>query len=306
VVREKSLQPYLWMLTGCFAFSWMTIFAHLAGRGCSWQIIAVARSVLPLLIVATWLKLDGGRLIVWGPPILWMRSIAGSCSLVGCFYALAHMPPTDVSTLCNISPIWVALLSWPVLGRLPSPSVWISVASGVVGVFLVQPPQTLGENPAALVVIAVSFFTAVAMMGLHRLKHLDPRAVVVHFSGVSALFSLAAAAFFPTEATVEALDTRHVLLLAGVGVTASVGQFFLTKAFTTGEPAKVSVVGLTQIVFVLVLDLLFVGNPLEPSKLLGIPLIVIPTAWLMLLPTRPPLDRAQIPCEALESLSGVE
>jgi drug/metabolite transporter (DMT)-like permease len=281
-VTKGTLQPYLWMLAGSFAFSWMGIFAHLAGAGCPWQLIAVVRSLVPLVLLAGWAWLDGARLIVVGTPVLWMRSIAGSCSLVACFYALTHMPPADVYTISNIFPIWVALLSWPMLGEVPAPSVWVSVFSGVLGVALVQQPGAGGFNSAAYVVVAASLFTALAMMGLHQLKHLDPRAVVAHFSGVSLVFSLVAWGTVETEATAVALGAEHVLLLLGVGVSASVGQFFLTKAFTAGDPARVSVVGLTQIVFVLVLDLLFVGNPVDPVKLLGIPLIIGPTGWLML------------------------
>jgi drug/metabolite transporter (DMT)-like permease len=287
-VDRQSLRPYGWMLTGSFAFSWMGIFAHLAGEGCPWQLVAVVRSLLPLLILAAWAKLDGARLVFWGTPVLWMRSIAGSISLVGCFYALTHMPPADVYTISNIFPIWVALLSWPILGELPAPSVWLSVLSGVLGVALVQRPGTEGFDSTGLVVVGVSLFTALAMMGLHQLKDLDPRAVVVHFSGVSLVFSLLAWGVFDTALPAVALDWHHVLLLVGVGVSASVGQFFLTKAFTAGAPAKVSVIGLTQIVFVLVLDLLLVGNPLDETKLLGIPFIIIPAAWIMLRRSRRP------------------
>ena len=40
VKTKSSLQPYFWMLTGSFAFSWMGILASLAGDGCPWQVIA--------------------------------------------------------------------------------------------------------------------------------------------------------------------------------------------------------------------------------------------------------------------------
>ena len=72
-----------------------------------------------------------------------------------------------------------------------------------------------------------------------------------------------------------------VLYLLGVGLTATVGQIFLTQAFAAGSPARVSVVGLTQIVFALVLEVVFVGHRVEPLGLLGMALVVGPTAWLM-------------------------
>jgi drug/metabolite transporter (DMT)-like permease len=70
-------------------------------------------------------------------------------------------------------------------------------------------------------------------------------------------------------------------MLAGVGLTATVGQVCLTKAFTSGQPAKVSVIGLSQIIFALVLDVIFFKRTYTWTTLLGIALVAAPTAWLM-------------------------
>ena len=43
--------------------------------------------------------------------------------------------------------------------------------------------------------------------------------------------------------------------MLGVGVTATFGQMCLTRAFTAGDPAKVSVICLTQVVFAFALHL---------------------------------------------------
>src|SRR5262249_20079036 len=149
---------------------------------------------------------------------------AGSCSLVASFYAMTHMAPAEANCLANIFPIWVALLSWPMLGEWPSRAVWMSVICSVCGAILVQRPDVVGVNPTALVALSVSVFTALAMIGLHRLKNLDPRAVVVHFSMVSTVFSLAALWLLPTPPPQQSFGWQHVVLLSGVGLTATIGQ----------------------------------------------------------------------------------
>jgi drug/metabolite transporter (DMT)-like permease len=74
-----------------------------------------------------------------------------------------------------------------------------------------------------------------------------------------------------------------VLLLLAVGVSATVGQIFLTKAFaSSGAPAKVAVVGLTQIVFVMGIDHVIDPRALEWDSIAGTVLVVAPTAWLLL------------------------
>src|SRR5437870_5373487 len=252
-----TTRPYLLMLLGSMAFAIMSTLANALGSSCDWQIIALARSSLALLFAGILALSAGVRLVLWRPRTLWMRSVAGSLSLIGTFFALTRLPVSDVLTLTNTFPIWVALLSWPLLGEPPPGRVWFAVVSGVAGVALIQQPHFAEGNFASLVALASSLATAVAMIGLHRLHELDVRAIVVHFSGVSSLFCLASLFLFERTGTPSVVfDERLVLMLLGVGVSATVGQLFLTKAFASGPPAKASVVGLTQVVFAMVLVML--------------------------------------------------
>ena len=283
-MRRDSLSPYLWMLCGSFSFSWMVICAKLVGPACDWQAIAFVRSFLAFLFAAALALGAGAPLVLLRPRVLWLRSLAGSGSMVCTFYAFTHMDAADVVTLTNMFPIWIALLSWPLDGERPSLSVWVSIASGVAGVALIQQPQFARGNFAALAAVAASVFSAVAMMGLNRLRGLDTRAIVVHFSGVASLACLASYFVFPhKEASPFAVDGRVALLLLAVGASATVGQLFLTKAFASSSaPASVGVVGLTQIVFVMAIDRLIEPRGLEWTGVLGTVLVVAPTAWLLL------------------------
>jgi drug/metabolite transporter (DMT)-like permease len=124
------------------------------------------------------------------------------------------------------------------------------------------------------------------MMGLHRLHHIHPLAIVVHFSGVSLAFCLAALAVSPPSPALSwsmgDWNVQVLLMLLGVGVLATVGQLFLTRAFAAGPPARVSVVALSQVVFGIGFDLWLWQRRLEPVTVLGTLLVVGPTAWLLL------------------------
>jgi drug/metabolite transporter (DMT)-like permease len=274
------------MLGGSLAFALMGGLAHALGPRCDWQVIALARCAIPLLLVLAWARACGVRLVFVRPGTLWVRSIAGSVSLLSTFFALTRLPVSDVFTLTNMFPIWVAVLSWPLLGELPPGHVWLSVASGMLGVILIQQPHLAEGDFALLLAVAASFSTAMAMLGLHRLRGVDTRAIVVHFSAVASLMCLAS--FFLFERPLRLVAVRDgctALMLLGVGVLATIGQLFLTKAFTGGHPAKVSVVGLSQIVFAMAVDVSLLGNSFGWVTLLGILLVVAPTAWLLAYPT---------------------
>jgi drug/metabolite transporter (DMT)-like permease len=278
------LSPYLWMLIGSFAFACMGGLAHGLGRDRPWQVIAFMRSFVVLVMIATYAIVKRKQLVFLRPRVLWLRSIAGSFSLVGGFYALTRMPVSSVLTLTNTFPVWVAILSWPMLGTIPSARVWIAVCFGAIGVFLIQQPSLTGDEVAFWVAITCSLSTAVAMLGLHRLKAVDPAAVVVHFSAVSLIFvGIAFVCFDVTGISIAEFTKLDWVLLLGVGVSAAVGQVFLTLAFSHGDPARVSVVSLSQVIFGLLFDLTFFSDyDLGLRTVLGMALILFPTAWVML------------------------
>jgi drug/metabolite transporter (DMT)-like permease len=278
-----SLSPYAAMLAGSFIFAGMGALGHGLRDSLDWQFIALARSIIPLLGALILANLARARLVFWRPRTLWMRSFAGSTAVLLTFYCLTRLPVSDVMTLTNMFPIWVALLSWPMLGERPPGYVWAAVASGVAGVVLIQQPHLAVGNFAVLLALGSSLCTAFAMIGLHRLRDLDPRAIVVHFSAVACLFGLAALLIFPTTDHPDAVAPGWIgAMLLALGLSATVGQLLLTFAFATGSPAKVSVIGLTQIVFALAFDVAIFHRTLRPLTLLGMALVLAPTAWLML------------------------
>lgn len=278
------MSPYLWMLIGSLAFSVMASLASSLRHVFPWQWIAVGRSTVPFFICGLIALTCRIRLPIWKPAILWLRSIAGSLSLVFTFYSLTRLPSSDVMTLTNIFPVWVALASWPLLGHRPARSVWLCIAVALIGVVLVLQPHFDEGNFATFVALSASVTTTVAMLGLHKLHGVDPRAIVFHFSGVSFLFSFGSMLLFnvgTASGSVSEPTALHYVAIVAVGLSALVGQFCLTKAFTTGTPSRVSVVGLTQVGFTMVLEIIFLDRTYSVITLVGMALVLAPTAWLL-------------------------
>jgi len=161
-----------------------------------------------------------------------------------------------------------------------------AVLIGLLGVALIQQPQvdsaTLSAGNIAVAAAIISSFTsAVALIGLHQVREIDPRAVVAHFSAVALACCVLCLFLFPTSHE-WVLSWRTVLLLLAVGGCATIGQLFLTLAFAHGPPARVSVVGLSQVGFVMLMEMVFMGRSFNPTTLIGIALVVAPTAWSLI------------------------
>jgi drug/metabolite transporter (DMT)-like permease len=281
-MSQNDSRPYVWMLCGSFSFTIMAELAHALALESDWQTVAVFRAGLVATFAALMAWAAGAKLVFW-PWRLWVRSVAGSGSMVGTFYAFGKLPAADVVTLTNTFPIWVALLSWPLYGHPPGRKMIVAILIGVAGVVLVAQPQIESGNLGVAFALAAAFFTAVAMLGLHSLGNIDPRAIVVHFSAVATVFCLTAFLIGPREHNIaKVFEIGIILKLLGIGLTALIGQLFLTRAFSTGAPAKVSVVGLTQIVFALACDTLLFDREVNALTLAGTVLVIAPTAWLLM------------------------
>lgn len=281
--RPNSLLPAAWMISAAFCFATMGALTHEVGSRCDWLLIAFIR-IFSTFVFSMALALGGGaRLVLWRPRTLWWRSIAGTVSVACTFYALTRLPVADVLTLTNTYPLWIVLTTF-VGGRRGGRATDLAcVACGVLGVVLIQQPHGAGPGSAGGVAIALlaSVTTAVAMLGLHRLKDVDARAVVAHFSGLASLsMALWLVVARPLAELAGSLDGRSMLLLLGVGLSGTAGQILLTKAYASGPPAKIAVLSLTQVVFGLAFDVLLQGRALTWPTLLGFVMVLGPTAWI--------------------------
>lgn len=273
------------MIAGSFFTAWMGQLAHLLKDECEWRVVALVRGGLAFLFALLLVRWSGAKLAIWRPGALWLRGLASSASLLCTFFALSQLPTSEVMTLTNTFPIWVAFLSWPLFRAAPSLSVWIAAVCGVVGVALIESPH-FGTGSSGSLAIGLSLVaaatSAVAMLGLHRVHGVAPWAIVAHYSGVATVVVALSWFVGPLPDLSPAAKPATLALLLGVGVAATLGQLCVTRAFTAGPPGRVAVVGLTQILFALGLDLLFDGRGIGSSVLLGIAFILGPTAWMML------------------------
>ncbi len=279
---SRRVGPGLWMLTGAVFFALMGAFTHAIGDRCPWLLIALCRALLMFVTALTLASIGRVRLVVFDPPTLWQRSLAGTFSLFCNFYSMTRLPIGDALTLANTYPIWIVLATAVIVGRSPRAVDLIGVACGIVGVILMQRPELTGDSFAVGIALLGAVATCFAMLGLHKLKDVDPRAVVAHFSGVATLitsaFMLAQGRAIPSSTW----EPWTLLMLLGVGMSGTVGQLCLTRAYASGPPTRLSVIGLSQVVFALAFDVLLWDRRFPALSVVGILLVLSPAVWLSL------------------------
>lgn len=284
--------PYVWMLIGSFFFAVMALLAESLRDQFTYPWITMVRSAVATLLALSLAIAGGAKLVFLKPSTLWARSISGWGAMICGFYALTHYDAAIVLALTNMYPLWVAILSWPMLQKIPSKKTWLALAISGLGVWLVYSSgietsqKSYGEtyNPQVAIPAAIlaGILSGVALINLHRVKHLDTRAVVTHFSAVATALSFLVWILVPLPATTQTYDEYSILRLIWIGVAATIGQLCLTMAFSRGAPARVSVVGLSQVVVAVIAKGILEGRFPSFGSLVGMILIVAATVWVIL------------------------
>ena len=281
--RSSDQTAYFHMLWASFAFAIMAAVSHWAGAWCDWQLVVVARALVAFFFAVLLARAAGIPLVFRGPKTLWVRSIAGSTGMLCNFYALAKLPVSDTLTLMNTAPIWVTLFLWLFFRQTPTAGILVAVFASVFGIALIQQPHFQSGKFACLMALCGAFCTSIAMLGLNRLQHLDPRAIVVHFSGVASVATILFLALTSRKDYTRQLASLPALaLLVLVGLAGVAGQIGMTKAFAKGHASRISVIALSQILFGLLFDVVFWNRSVNAVSAVGMLFVIVPTAWLIL------------------------
>jgi drug/metabolite transporter (DMT)-like permease len=279
---NRPVGAYLWMIGSAVSFATMGALGKLLADTSDWRFLAFVRAALMLVFAAAIATAMRTPFLFRGTPMLWMRSLVGSLSMVCTYYTITHLAFSEATTLIKSYPLWVALLSWLVLKERPSAKVWAAVVVGVAGVVVVARPHFDDSGLAIATGLVSSFASAVVMLGLNRLSQVDPRSIVLHFALTATVISAAVFAVWGTGNPVDVLrrpDDLQKLLVMGLMGTA--GQIALTRAFAMGDPSRVSVVGLSEMLFGAVYDRILWDRTFGWVTLAGMALVAAPTAWLL-------------------------
>lgn len=247
-----------WMVLAQVFFAGMNICTRLGARHLPWSEIASTRFLLGALIAYGLAAHRRTSLRITDRPNAWRRSIYGTLAAVCTFYALSshRIAVGDAATLTATAPIFVALLSGPLLGERVGGRVTLAIALGFAGILAVVRPSFELALPVAAIATLGAGFYALAMIWLRKIGPGESNeAIVFHFSLVAL-----------TVTTIIAIpvwewpDWRGGLALLGVGVTGGGGQMAMTRAYSLHRAAPITALSGLGIVLTHVLAIPVFGD----------------------------------------------
>lgn len=271
----KNLQGFVVMLHSAFLFSLMGASVHYLGRYLEWEVIAFWRNLMALVFSLLFLGTYTFDASEYKNVFIWFRCVIGGLGVLTTFYALAHTSISVVTSIMNTSPIWVSLIRhWVYKDRL-SPSTWLMIAIGIAGVLFIEAPS-FDENYLPILAANCSAITsALVQIFLHELADMDSRKVVFLFSLVATLITVVLLAFAAPHVSLQPFqDSDTAGFILGMGIFGYGGQLAMTRAFALGHPTIISLAMIWNVVFALIMDMIFFGRALTLPMSLGVLFIV--------------------------------
>jgi drug/metabolite transporter (DMT)-like permease len=262
------------MLVAGFFFATMGVFVKLGAGEFDAAEMAFYRSFVGLLFIVGLMVVRKGSVRTAHLAGHVTRSVVGSISLIGYFYAMSKLPLATAQALSYTSPIFLAIATVVVLGERFTYWLIGAIVLGFAGVaLLLQPTLQGGKESAAWIGLFSGVFAAWAYLSVRSLGRLgEPDYRVVFWftvigSIICAGWQLATSSFHP-------LRWGNVWIAIGIGFCGTVAQLAMTRAYRTGNTLVVGSLSYSTLVFGAIATFFVWHEHLAPLELAGIAVII--------------------------------
>jgi len=294
--RGHARRGLLYMLLACALFAVMANCAYAAFlthppvAAAMVSFIRIAVNLILLLLPALWRR-DVRGLFGDLRPSLWLRGLFGGGALLLSFASIQRIGPGESGFLTSSSGLLVAALSPWVVGQKPGFRDWLALSGAMLGLgLLLQPRMDAGDLTGRVMGLTAALLAALAYLMIARAGRSNPPATIVfYFCLVAVFIHLGVFAWQGFECP-EGWQAWGWTLAAGL--SGSLAQSLLTRAYQWAPVARVSAVGYAAPVMSMALGIFLFDKRPDTTGLIGCALILVSGVALPFLSRRPRPSRA--------------
>ncbi|WP_309565532.1 DMT family transporter [Methylobacillus flagellatus] len=264
----------LWMLVAAFFFAIMGVLVKLGAAKFSSAELVFYRSLFGLLFIISVARYRRVSLKTRLVNTHMKRAILGFASLICFFFAISELPLATAITLNYTSPLFLAMALPFMLHEKPRKILLLAVVLGFIGVaLLLKPSLHMDELIAGAIGLlsgAMAGIVYVHVTQLGRAGEPDWR-TVFYFTLVCTIGGGLWMLFY----RFTPLDWPDLPLLLGLGVSATIAQLALTRAYRTGSPLVVGSLAYTTVVLASLFGILIWNETLSSDRWLAVGLIIL-------------------------------
>ncbi|CAN7352302.1 DMT family transporter [Pararhizobium sp. LjRoot255] len=212
-------------------------------------------------------------------PILQiLRGVLLAFQIVIVIFSFATVGLAHSQAIFSSGPLFVALLSMPLLGERVGWRRWTAIIIGLLGVLLILKPGSGSFDLKLLIPISSSLIFAIYVISTRLVSRDDTAMTSFFYTGVAGAVAITAIGPFYWT-TLAPLDWIWMLMLCITGTTS---HFFLIKAYELLDAAEVQPLTYLQLVFASIIGVVIFGETIGPNLIAGSAIVVcagIFTVW---------------------------
>jgi drug/metabolite transporter (DMT)-like permease len=240
------------------------------------------RSVIALIPLLLWLKLQGGVLAGIQTQNVrghFIRGLAGTTAMYLSYLSLLYISLTDATALNYAAPLFTVLLAAVVLREQVRLHRWVAVVAGFSGILLMLTGQlsfsgahfSFGASAGIVLALMAALCTASASIQIRALNQTEkPGAIAFWFAVMTALTSLVT-----LVAGWKIPQGSAWLLLIGCGLFGGITQILLTLSLRFADASLLAPFDYTTLLWSVIIGFLFLGTLPEQTTLYGGALVAL-------------------------------
>ncbi|MBR7117991.1 MAG: DMT family transporter [Helicobacteraceae bacterium] len=203
------------------------------------------------------------------------RALIGSLSLYAMLYNISTISLGTSVAFAQSAPIWTALFAWIILREKPNIGVIISVIVGFIGVILISNPETSNLKIINIILgILSGIFAALAFISIKSLKgYFDDLTIMLSFGLGASILGIIGMIILQDSFSVLGMKEYAYILL--VGITGTIGQYYITRAYTFAPAGIVAPIDYTRIIFSLIFGIILGDMFPDIYSIIGMCLIIL-------------------------------
>lgn len=263
----------LWIIVATFFFSLMGSFVKLGATHFSSVELVFYRSFISLLFLLIYIVISQKEIKTPHLRKQIDRGVVGFLSLAFFFYAIAHLNLGSAMTLNYTSPIFLGFFLPLISHQKIKKSILLCTITGFIGTLFILDPHGEWQSWFAGLIGLISGIGAalayIHVIQLSKLNEPDWR-TVFYFTLVSTLGS----GFWISFTDYQKLIWDDVWILIPLGLSATIAQIAMTRAYRLGNSLVIGALSYLTIVFSGVISLLYFNETMRIEDVLGAILII--------------------------------